>query len=537
MIRLAHLLLALLLGSFGAAALASPARCDLQGIRAIAPRDAVIDSVRAVTAPVAHCEILGHIMTRDPGPNRVSWALTLPERDFGGRYYFIGQGGGAGQIVTGSLETSSMAMMVPGALKLLINGFAVATTDTGHKAGMGSWDWGANDPVKRLDYAHRGAHVSAVATQAITRAFYGMTGKLHRYHLGCSGGGRMGMMAAVHHPEDYDGIVASTVAKSGGSLHFAVIAKHVVNDPAGWISPAKLAFIERKVDEKCAGPDGLVRDPYGCRFDVTALECKGADGENCLTRAEIATFRVITGRFKLGNTEDSDMPGFSISNPTGWSSFLLGMTRPTNKGRENPWAPNPAPSSYGIVQSIARGMYFDNPNYDVVNDLDLKDQRTLDLLTERHSGWSVTTPDLSAFKRAGGKLIMWAPMSENAVPPATEIEYMAAIRKHVPGADEFVRLYEVPGVLHCAGGPGPQDSPDRLLDAVVAWVEDGQRPDALIVNGGPPRPPMPIVPGGQPVLLAPPVARSTLICPHPQKAIFTGRPGAYPYDPSKWTCR
>jgi len=145
-----------------------------------------------------------------------------------------------------------------------------------------------------------------------------MKDKLYRYHLGCSGGGRMGMMAALHHPEDYDGIVASTVAKGGGSLEFVPVLQHVVKHPDAWVSPEKLAFLEHKVNEKCAGPDGLVRDPYGCGFDVMTVQCKQGDQPDCLTAAEISTVKVITSRFKLGTDEDSDVPGFSISNPTGW---------------------------------------------------------------------------------------------------------------------------------------------------------------------------------------------------------------------------
>jgi feruloyl esterase len=182
-------------------------------------------------------------------------------------------------------------------------------------------------------------------------------------------------------------------------------------------------------------------------------------------------------------------------------------------------------------------MYFDDLKYDVVNDLNFNDKKTLALLTERHPVWGVTTPDLSAFQKAGGKLIMWAPMSENAVPPATEIEYMAAIRKRLPGADDFVRLYEVPGVHHCAGGPGPQDSPDRLLDAVIGWVEEGRRPGPLVMTGPATRPAMPALPGVPSALAAPPIARTVLVCPNPQKAVFAGKPGGYPYDAANWKCQ
>jgi hypothetical protein len=517
-------------------ALAAPGPCTVEGIKKIAPADAIIDTVRHVTAPVAHCEVIGHSITTDPGPNQVNWSLMLPDERFGGRFYFVGQGGGAGLTVTAFSDNNGQGNPV---LKQLRDGFAVSSSDTGHSGFL--WDWGANDPVRRLDYGHRGAHVSTVATQAITRAYYGMTAanRLYRYHLGCSGGGRMGMMAALHHPEDYDGIVASTVAKGGGSHYFGLILQHLVQNPDGWLSPEKLAFLERKVDEKCASPDGLVRNPDSCHFDVTALQCKGSDRAQCLTAPEIATVKVVTGRFRLGSESDADsgdIPGFSIANPTSWTATLMGPTRPTNKGRENPWAPAPVPAGYFIIQSLARGMYFDNPKFDVINDLNYKDEKTLALLSERHKVWGVTTPDISAYKAAGGKLIMWAGESENAVPPGTEREYLSEVKKAVPGSDDFVELYMVPGVNHCYGGPGPQDAPERLLDAMIGWVEEGRKPGPLVLNGGVGSGPI-MTPEAAAKAVEPPISRTTLICPYPQKAVFAGRPGGYPYDASTWTCK
>src|ERR1700689_700617 len=433
--RYALLLPAIAAAISAVSALAAPAPCTVEGIKKIAPADAIIDTVRHVTAPVAHCEVIGHIITDDPGPNQVNWSLMLPDERFGGRFYFVGQGGGAGLTVTAFSDNNGQGNPV---LKQLRDGFAVSSSDTGHNGFL--WDWGANDPVRRLDYGHRGAHVSTVATQAITKAYYGMTAadRLYRYHLGCSGGGRMGMMAALHHPEDYDGIVASTVAKGGGSLEFVPVLQHVVKHPDAWISPEKLAFLEHKVNEKCAGPDGLVRDPYGCGFDVTTVQCKQGDQPTCLTVAEISTVKVITSRFKLGTDEDSDVPGFSISNPTGWSSFLIGPTPPTSMSRKNLWAPAKPPLSYGIVQSIARGFYFNDMKYDTINDLDFKDQKTLELLTKNHPVWAVTTPDLSGYKKAGGKLIMWAPMSENAVPAAAPVPARTVLLCPVPLKAVFV---------------------------------------------------------------------------------------------------
>src|ERR1700678_3104215 len=147
--------------------------CTLENIKSMTPADAVIDSVRPITGPVAHCEVVGHIITKDPGPNRVEFAVMLPNGNFNGRYYFIGEGAAAGFVPTTSGAGPLAAYYAGTTWKLLSEGFAVAGSDTGHKGMM--WDFGVNNPAARLDHGHRGAHVSAVATQAITRAYYQMS--------------------------------------------------------------------------------------------------------------------------------------------------------------------------------------------------------------------------------------------------------------------------------------------------------------------------------------------------------------------------
>ncbi|HEY3851220.1 MAG TPA: tannase/feruloyl esterase family alpha/beta hydrolase, partial [Steroidobacteraceae bacterium] len=213
--------------------------CSLDSIRSITPTGAVIDSVKEIAGPVAHCEVVGHIITTNPGPNRVEFAVMLPDNHFKDRYYFIGEGAAAGFVPTTSGSGPLAAYYAGTTWKLLSEGFAVAGSDTGHKGMM--WDFGINNPAARLDHGHRGAHVSAVATQAITRAYYAMSQKLYRYHVGCSGGGRMGAMAVYHHPEDYDGVVVSTGFGGGGSDYFPWILQYVIRHPDRWISPKKLA--------------------------------------------------------------------------------------------------------------------------------------------------------------------------------------------------------------------------------------------------------------------------------------------------------
>jgi hypothetical protein len=89
--------------------------------------------------------------------------------------------------------------------------------------------------------------------------------------------------------------------------------------------------------------------------------------------------------------------------------------------------------------------------------------------------------------------------------------------------------------MHCAGGPGPQDTPDRLLEKTIAWVEEGERPDAIVTSAPTPTP----MPGGpMPQGVAPPIpSRTVLLCPYPQTAVFKARKGAFAYDADNWKCQ
>jgi len=256
-------LFALAVGSIAvSSASLAKGNCDLESIRAITPKGAVVDTVTPVATPIAHCEVVGHTITQNPGPNRVEWTVMLPDEGFKNRYYFIGQGGAAGVVpTTRAMEVDFDAVYGPSyagtevqkesqkqimtmvassfaglAVRRMAEGYAVAGSDLGHKGFM--WDFMIDNPAAKFDHGHRGAHVSAVATQAITRAYYSMDKKLYRYHLGCSGGGRMGAMAALHHPEDYDGIVASTGFGKGNSMWFPWIIQYLVEKPAGFRRPS-----------------------------------------------------------------------------------------------------------------------------------------------------------------------------------------------------------------------------------------------------------------------------------------------------------
>jgi len=181
-----------------------------------------------------------------------------------------------------------------------------------------------------------------------------------------------------------------------------------------------------------------------------------------------------------------------------------------------------------------RGIYFNESNYNFITDFDFSKTSDLEKLKAGHASWFVDSYDISGFKQAGGKLILWTTLGDQAIPPAAAIEAYAAFKQHDPKTDDYVRLYTVPGTWHCGGGLGPQDTPDRLLEKVIAWVEQGKRPDGVVASA--PVLPLAFKSDKTPILVAPPPSRTVLLCPHPQTAVFNAKKGDFPYDANNWKC-
>src|ERR1700677_4189384 len=264
--------------------------CSVESIQALAPAGTTIQSAAPTPLPVPHCKIDGSIITNHPGPNTVNFRLQLPDSGWTGRYYFIGMGGSAGYVPTDS--------QIP-AGNPLNKGMAVAGTDTGHQGDMLNWGF-LVDPAKAEDHIDRGAHVTAVATQKITKGYY-KASALHRYFSGCSGGGRMATMSIERHPEDFDGVLLGAPGGRSDATMLAFIynTQQMTREPGAWVSPAKLQMLDRKVTAQCdaldGAKDGIIWDHTACNVDFKQFKCPAADGPECLTGAELKTVEVIVG--------------------------------------------------------------------------------------------------------------------------------------------------------------------------------------------------------------------------------------------------
>ena len=153
----------------------------------------------------AACRVVGRVQ---PAVNFEVW---MPVSGWNGKFQAVGGGGFAGVISYGAIATA------------LNRGYATASTDTGHSTPGGSWALGRPELV--IDFAYRAIHEMTVKAKAIVEAFYGRVPR-YSYFVGCSTGGRQGLMEAQRFPNDYDGIVAGAPANywtrmPAGNLYMA----------------------------------------------------------------------------------------------------------------------------------------------------------------------------------------------------------------------------------------------------------------------------------------------------------------------------
>jgi len=478
----------------------------------------VTSATQASDRGVAVCAVEGVL-----APS-IGFKLLLPLQAWTGRYLQVGCGGLCGRA---SLEVGAADGCVP----LAAGGFVIASTDMGHQ-GMGG-EFG-QDPHKREDFAHRGVHLTAVASKKLVSAFYGRDAA-HAYFTGCSDGGREALVEAQRHPEDFDGIVAGAPAMNfqvQNSLYHAWQARSNTGaDGKAILAASRLPLLHRAALDQCDGldgqVDGLIVDPRACRFDPGALLCRSnppEDGASCLTPAEVeAVRRLYHGPRDAATGERLTIGGPQPGSELAWAGVFV------------PRAADQPIFSERIALDALRNLVFESnpPAGFGLNDLRF-DRATFDRLRPLHALYDATDPDLSAFAGKGGKLILWHGWSDPHISPINTIAYHEAVARSLgkERTESFERLYLLPGVYHCSGGEGP--SRVDLLTPMIEWVERGVAPDAVIARsprqgqassfGLPPGPPAGQPPAALEAAKAPAAGeRSRPVYPYPSVAKYDGK--------------
>ena len=421
-----------------------------------------------VSAPFTFCRVA--LRLTPSSDSDIHAEVWLPAADkWNGRFLGVGNGG-----LSGNIWFTSM-------IRPLLRGYAVAGSDLGHTAPNA--DWALGHPEKLADYAHRADHVTAIAAKAIVAAHYGQGPRFAYFH-GCSNGGHQALMEAQKYPDDYNGIIAGAPWNNWTDqvVEFAWRTAQVER-----IDKAKLPLITKAVVAQCGGRDGgangdqYLNDPRVCQFDPKALQCKGGDGPNCLTAAEVEAVRKVYAGPSQGNR--SLFPGFEPGSESAWSTSVGTFT--TNLYRSMVYPSNTT---------------WDVRSFNFVDDA-AAIHKTLGTLIDSNS------TDMKAFRSHGGKILMWHGWTDTTLEPRASIRYynrvVAASASGAKGADadraeltdtqNYFRLYMAPGVNHCGGGPGPgstfaytMNNPEGPVDpehdalsALERWVETGKAPETF----------------------------------------------------------
>ncbi len=521
------------------AASAATLSCAQSTLQEVAPSDTTITGANhfAANPPTpGFCDVTGFVTTTDPGPNHVGFELALPDLPssgvvgYNGRFAFLGNGGFAGTI------QESPSLGVP-------FGFATAATDTGHQGVELDGSWALNNPAKQLDYGSRGVHVTAHAAQALTQSFYDATSVRH-YFFGCSDGGREGMVEAETYPTDFDGIMAGDPAIGNEIAGYNWNQEALFRTVHSWIPSDKLDLLDNAVLASCDGADGvidgLIQDPRKCTFNPGVLACPSSDPDPdtdslCLSIDQVKMVRAIYSG-AMDKRGKHIYPGFTKSDPSGtdgWGGWITGFTTPTISAFEpsEPWGDPPAsfataPMQWSFQDQYLKYFLFADPSFNSLNfsfNNHTSDDVSKLVASEDLGGGDGDNPDLSAFRAAGGKLLMYHGWSDPAVTPLESVAYYrSAIAKF--GGDltkvrNFARLFMVPGMHHCGGGPGP-----NVFDAMVPlvlWVELGLKPDSIIASHFNNNDPTSFV------------DRTMPLCAFPEVAVFKG---GNKFTASSWKC-
>ena len=418
----------------------------------------------------AFCRVTGTI---HPAPDsNIQFEVWLPTSGWNGKFEGAGNGGFAG-----SINYASMAAAVT-------HGYATASTDTGHQAIATDAKWALGHPDKIIDFGYRAIHETADRAKAIIRAFYGDAPR-RSYFSSCSNGGRQALMEAQRFPDDYDGIIAGAPANFWSHLLTQALwdVQATMQDPASYIPATKLPAIEAAALASCdtldGVKDGIIGDPSQCHFDPSTLLCKAAESDSCLTAPQITALNKIYQGPRTSSGQQI-MPGFPAGGETGGGGWGL-------------WVTGPAPGrslQFAFGTNFFANMIYNNASWDfhtfnVDAGLKAADDKMAPIL-------NATNADLTRFQKRGGKLILYHGWNDAAIPASNTINYFESVQAKMgtKTTAEFVRLYMVPGMQHCFGGPGADtfgqlgitggDPQHDLNAALERWVEQGAAPDQII---------------------------------------------------------
>lgn len=520
---------------------ASQAKCVAATFKCLLPKGAALESVAAVpsggsygegdkdiaypTNPTGLPELCAVTLRVQSSPtSSYRFGIFLPTA-WNSNFLAVGNGGFAGGI--------NWLDMAPGPHY----GFATISTDLGHNSSVADLSWALNKPELQTDWGWRALHGSVALGKQITQGYYKKPVK-HSYYNGCSTGGRQGLKEVQISPDSFDGVIVGSPAWYTSHLNNYVTRTGLLNLPVTdpkhidyTIFPAMADEVIRQCDKTDGLADGIVSSPELCKFDFGKIQCgnPGVNATWCLTPAQIQTAKNIYSDYY--STDGKWLyTGLTLSSEDQWWILLAGTE----------------PSPFGV--GYQRYFVLDDANWDWHNYND-----SIVALAEKKDPGQATAAhyDISAFKKRGGKMIMYHGLADGLVPTKGSDYYYEQTMATFGGlakTKDFFRYFQIPGMQHCWGTPvdapwniagafqpgslgtgtwsvpGFVDAKHDALLALQEWVEEGKAVDEIVATTW--KSSMDPSSG---------VLRQRPLCPYPQKSVYKGSGDVDAAE--NWGCR
>jgi len=488
----------------------------------------------------AYCQVKGIVNARtgiDGKHYGIEFEMRLP-LSWNGRFVYQMNGGNDGNVVAAEGDASNLNAY--GNRSARSQGYAVLSTNAGHAGdasenqmyGLAASNRFGLDPQAREDYGYRTTATMTPIANGVITAFYGKAAA-YSYLTGCSNGGRHGMVAATRYGDKFDGIL---VGAPGFNLPKAAV-QHAWDvqsiqqlDPQlhNAFSRADMQLIANKIVDVCDGldgvKDGLVNSVRKCQkvFDINSLRCTDKKLPSCLSGTQTNVF----ARIMAGPHNSKGKPLYnswwydSGVADEGWRFWKLESPIPA-------WNHNPLIATMG-AGSLA--YLFTTPATEVEGtpekllqflshfDFDVDAPKIFSTQGKfKQSAMSIMTPPdvdnphLTNFHHHGGKIIIYQGQSDPVFSTVDIVDWYEKLSSHYRGqAQTFARLFVVPGMNHCSGGPATDQF--DAFNALVAWVEKGTVPERVVASVNPNNKALPA--NWSP-------SRSRPLCPWPRVATYT----------------
>jgi feruloyl esterase len=474
--------------------------------------------VEATANSVAYATVDGSIAPKDPKGKPINFRVLLPA-SWSRRAIQMGGGGMNGMVPMLRGER-------PGSLTAT---FATYGSDSGHQmsggfgfpgtGGGGGDDWALNEEaIRNLGYMQmKKTHDAAMV---IMERVYGERPRFN-YYIGSSQGGREALTVAQRYPADYDGVVANVPILNFSTLMLAPELIRIQEKPlSNWVTRAKVNAIRaefmRQADKLDGLADGVINNYMAARalFDLSEGDPKrnpwaalcASDGVDpnpadtsanaCLTDGQIETLKFIYSRYPFATPLANGVRTFGMwvpnTDPSG--SGLIADQR--FRGQEGAGDNAPMHSHLGVLG--VTGFLFQNLS---ANPLDYVEGGPLNQRREEISKWlDSTDPDLSAFYKRGGKMIVTIGTDDTLASPGSQLDYFQSVLDKMgrDTVDAFARFFVIPQVGHGLSGRSSATTGDgKSVSAfpipnqfdrtalITAWVERNEAPGkTLVVTAG-----------------------------------------------------